>query len=173
MRIHSFPPVIDERARVLILGTAPSVKSLEHHQFYAHPRNYLWSVVYGLFGDGQPPDPDYNKRLHFLKDHRLALWDVIESCEREGSLDMNIRNLKPNNLPGLLERYPGLRCFAFNGSKAHETFMRHYHGNPVFDTITVLKLPSTSPIPTPAMRSLEDRIGAWRAIVPYTVDTNR
>ncbi|MDQ6420245.1 DNA-deoxyinosine glycosylase [Paenibacillus sp. LHD-117] len=192
-RIFSFPPVVDERARVLIAGTAPSVKSLEHGQFYGHPQNYFWRVVYALFGDegtraiapdGErgiaghaagdvrpylAPNSDYGERLDFLQAHRLALWDVIFSCEREGSLDVNIKAELPNDIPGLLERYPGIRCIAFNGSKAFDTFRKHYgKGTSALPReVALLKLPSTSPIPTKHMRSLEDRVAAWRAIVPY------
>lgn len=169
MRIHSFPPVIDERSRVLIAGTAPSVKSLEHGQFYGHPQNFFWRVVYGLFDAGDP-DPVYPNRLDFLKEHRLAVWDVIESCEREGSLDANIRNEVPNRFPELLAKYPRLKCIGFNGSKAYDTFRKYFGGHESFRHIALIKLPSTSPIPTKHMRTLEDRIGAWRAIMPYLQD---
>jgi hypoxanthine-DNA glycosylase len=99
MRIYSFPPVIDERAQVLILGTAPSVKSLEHKQFYGHPQNFMWRIIYQLFNESGP-DPVYENRLAFLKEHRLALWDVIESCEREGSLDVNTHPFAVSLLTG-------------------------------------------------------------------------
>lgn len=165
-RIHSFPPVIDDRARVLILGTAPSVKSLEHKQFYGHPRNYFWPLVYALFGAGEPSSV-YQERLIFLQQQRLAVFDVIESCVREGSLDMNIREERPNDLPGLVRRYPNLRCFAFNGSKAYQTYRKFYGKNEELSHLALLKLPSSSPVPTPAMRTLEDRLEQWRAILPY------
>lgn len=211
-RIYSFPPVIDDRARVLIAGTAPSVKSLEHGQFYGHPQNFFWRVIYALFGGESPlmpaeasvdaapgvppdaevspaaalpelyaaqsaaqpapytpPDPDYDKRLVFLQENRLALWDVIYSCEREGSLDVNIKKELPNDFPGLLEHYPGISCIAFNGSKAFDTFRKYYGKKPgaLPREVALLKLPSTSPIPTKHMRNLNDRVGAWRAIVPF------
>lgn len=217
-RIYSFPPVIDDRARVLIAGTAPSVKSLEHGQFYGHPQNFFWRVIYALFGGESPllpaeaaavdtarnvpkdpeevlsiaglstrhvprgtaqsahytpPDPDYDKRLVFLQDNRLALWDVIYSCERAGSLDVNIKEELPNDFPGLLAHYPGITCIAFNGSKAFDTFRKYYGKEPgaLPREVALIKLPSTSPIPTKYMRNLDDRVGAWRAIVPYA--TNR
>lgn len=151
---------------MLVLGTAPSVKSLEYGQFYGHPRNYFWGVVYGLF-DAGVPDAEYDRRIAFLKEHHLAVFDVIESCEREGSLDVNIRKEIPNDLPGILKRYPQLRCFAFNGSKAYDTFRKYFGADSAFDSVALLKLPSTSPIPTQKMRNLEDRIGAWSAIMPY------
>ncbi|CAM4393325.1 DNA-deoxyinosine glycosylase [Paenibacillus alkaliterrae] len=167
MRIYSFPPVIDERARVLILGTAPSVKSLEHKQFYGHPQNFMWRIIYRLFADSDP-DPVYENRLVFLKENHLALWDVIESCEREGSMDVNIKAEVPQKLPELIAKYPQLKCFAFNGSKAYDTFLKFYRGHESFRDVALLKLPSSSPIPTPRMRTLEDRVEAWSVIVPYT-----
>ena len=175
-RIYSFPPMIDERALVLIAVTAPSVKSLAHGQFYGHPHNYFWRVVYALFGERhgseyQAPDQDYNKRLDFLQDNRLALWDIIYSCEREGSLDVNIKEELPNDFPGLLERYPGITCIAFNGTKAFDTFRKYFGkgGERLPREVALLKLPSTSPIPTKYMRNLDDRVGAWKVIVPYAL----
>lgn len=177
-RIYSFPPIIDERARVLIAGTAPSVKSLEHGQFYGHPQNYFWRIMYGLFKEkeqgqeGYPaPDPVYENRIAFIQRHRIALWDVIDSCEREGSLDVNIKEEIPNDFPGLLAHYPGIRCIAFNGGKAYDTFRRAFGKHPAMDGVERLKLPSSSPIPTKHMRNLEDRIGAWQVIVPFTEES--
>ncbi|REK71713.1 DNA-deoxyinosine glycosylase [Paenibacillus paeoniae] len=175
--IYSFPPVVDERSRVLIAGTAPSVKSLEYGQFYGHPQNYFWRILYGLFqesapGDSEypPPDPIYENRIAFLREHRLAVWDVIHSCEREGSLDANIKEEIPNDFPGLLERYPGIQAIAFNGSKAYDTFRKTFGDHPSLQQVAKIKLPSSSPIPTKHMRSLEDRINVWRAIVPFAMD---
>ena len=187
MRIHSFPPSVDDRARVLIAGTAPSVKSLEHRQFYGHKQNFFWRIIYGLFGtsrdgDGredafeggatgslgiQEPSEVYAERVAFLQEHRLALWDVIASCVREGSLDANIKEELANDIPGLLRRYPGIRCIAFNGGKAWDTFRKAHGTQEDFPEIALLKLPSSSPIPTKHMRSLEDRLAAWEIIIPY------
>lgn len=165
MKVHSFPPVIDERSTVLVLGSMPGTASLEKHQYYGHPRNHFWPVVYGLFG--REPDPDYASRLDFAREHGIALWDVIAACLREGSLDSNIRDAVPNDLPGLLENYPGIRALAFNGSKSYATYMKHFAEHPATARTEHLRLPSTSPIPTPRMRTTEDRIEAWRPILSY------
>ncbi|UVI30543.1 DNA-deoxyinosine glycosylase [Paenibacillus spongiae] len=165
MRVHSFPPVIDERARVLVLGSMPGTASLEKHQYYGHPRNYFWPVLYGLFD--RTPDAGYENRLAFAQSHRFALWDVIASCEREGSLDVNIKGELPNDLPGLIAQYPGIRCLAFNGSKAHDTFLKVFGSDRVLGSIDRLKLPSTSPVPTPRMRNAADRMEVWRAVLPF------
>lgn len=97
----------------------------------------------------------------------MAVFDVIKSCERPGSLDVNIKNEEPNDLPALAGEYPELKCFAFNGSKAYDTFRKYYRDHPALQHLALLKMPSTSPIPTQKMRNLEDRIEAWKAILPY------
>ncbi|MBP3965958.1 DNA-deoxyinosine glycosylase [Paenibacillus lignilyticus] len=167
MRVHSFPPEIGDRARVLVLGSMPGTASLAKHQYYAHPRNHLWPVVYGLFG--LTPDADYEERLAFAKARGIALWDVIESCQREGSLDVNIREERPNDIPGLLAEYPEISCIVCNGAKSHDTFLKYFKSLPELGGITLLKLPSTSPIPTAAMRTTADRIEAWRILLPYLI----
>ncbi|MCQ6563955.1 DNA-deoxyinosine glycosylase [Paenibacillus mendelii] len=167
MRVQSFPPIIDERARVLVLGSMPGTASLEKHQYYGHPRNYFWPVLYGLFDE--KPDVEYDRRIAFAQSHRFALWDVIATCERVGSLDVNIKEEQPNDIPGLIARYPGIRCLAFNGSKAHDTFLKVFGGDRALASIDRLKLPSTSPVPTPRMRSAADRLEVWRAVLPYMV----
>jgi len=167
--VQSFPPVIDERARVLVLGSMPGTASLEKFQYYGHPRNYFWPIVYRLLG--VELDQEYEQRLAFAQDHHIALWDVIAMCKREGSLDMNIKEEQPNDIPSLLRRYPAIECLAFNGSKAYETFqrafMREHEHDAVMSGVIQLKLPSTSPVPTPRMRNIEDRLAEWRAVVPF------
>ncbi|QHT58869.1 DNA-deoxyinosine glycosylase [Paenibacillus lycopersici] len=165
MRVHSFPPMVREGAAVLVLGSMPGRASIAANQYYGNPRNHMWGVLYGLFG--LEPDEAYEDRLAFAASHGIAMWDVIESCEREGSLDANIRAEVPNDLPGLIAEFPGIRCLIFNGTKSHDTFMKYFKTHPALAELTKLKLPSTSPIPTKTMRSTADRIEAWRALLPY------
>ncbi|NBD27044.1 DNA-deoxyinosine glycosylase [Paenibacillus glycinis] len=165
MRVHSFPPMIREGAKVLVLGSMPGAASLAANQYYGNPRNHMWRVLYGLFG--REPDEAYEDRLAFASSHGIAMWDVIASCEREGSLDANIRDEVPNDLPGLLADYPGVHGLIFNGAKSHDTFMKYFKDHPGLADLAKLKLPSTSPIPTRTMRTTADRIEAWRALMPY------
>ena len=171
MQVQSFPPIVDQNARILIAGTAPSVKSLEKQQFYGHPQNYFWRIMYGLLGESERkitgPSEPYINRITFLQRNRIALWDVIASCKREGSLDVNIKEEQPNDIPLLLEQYPSICCIAFNGGKAYATFKRYFPQYINHESITLLQLPSSSPIPTKHMRSLEDRLAAWSVLVPY------
>ena len=85
----SFAPIIDDKSKVLILGTMPGGKSLEKQQYYANPRNQFWKIIDNLFDETLPTD--YEKKINFLKDKRIALWDVLKACSREGSLDANIK----------------------------------------------------------------------------------
>lgn len=150
---------------MLVLGSMPGTASLEKHQYYGHPRNHFWPIIYGLFD--RTPDEEYEKRITFAQERGIALWDVIGSCEREGSLDANIRNAEPNDLAGLQVQYPDIECVAFNGNKAYDTFKKHFGGQSIWNDLQLLKLPSSSPIPNNRMRTTADRIEAWSVLKPY------
>ena len=94
----SFKPSIDNNSRILILGSMPGVKSLEEQQYYAHPQNRFWKVMSTICNEQQLPKFDYKTRLKILLNSNIALWDTIKSCKREGSLDSDIQNEKPNDI---------------------------------------------------------------------------
>ncbi|OPA80809.1 DNA-deoxyinosine glycosylase [Paenibacillus selenitireducens] len=157
MRVQSFKPVIHETCRILILGSMPGVKSLQEHQYYAHPRNHFWPILYGLFD--KTPVSDYEQRLQFAQSKGFGLWDVLGECEREGSLDTNIQHAVPNDFAGLQVTYPQIHHFFFNGAKAYELFMRHCASQVSLEHVTLHKLPSTSPANT---ASLASKLEQWR-----------
>ncbi len=163
MIVHSFPPVIDSRSSLLVLGSMPGVVSLRAHQYYGHPRNHFWPILYALFGD-RPPDADYELRLAFALSNGIALWDAIAACQREGSLDADIKDAVPNDIPALLLRFPHVRTIACNGAKSHAELLKHHGGSPEIAARTVLKMPSTSPVPTAQYRNFQDRLEAWKLI---------
>jgi double-stranded uracil-DNA glycosylase len=140
MAKHSFPPVVDANARLLVLGTLPGEESLRRQEYYAHPRNMFWPILFALF-DGAP-QADYAARLTFAKTHRLALWDVCASGEREASADATIRREEPNAIEALLDAHPLIGAVAFNGSGARRLYDRHFRRRA---TLAYLALPSTSP----------------------------
>ena len=107
IRVRSFPPIIDERSRLLVLGSMPGVASLKAHQYYGNERNYMWRILFAVF-EGREPDPAYEDRLAFALRHGVALWDTIAACDRPGSLDSDIKDVEPNDIPGLLEDYPNV-----------------------------------------------------------------
>jgi hypoxanthine-DNA glycosylase len=137
---RSFSPIVDAQARVLVLGTLPGEESLRRGEYYAHPRNLFWPIIFALFGE--PPALDYAKRLAFLAEHRIAVWDVCEIGERERSADTTIRLERPNAIDRLLDQHPLIRAVAFNGTTAQRLYDRHFARRP---TLAYLALPSTSP----------------------------
>ena len=163
--VRSFPPIVPEGAVVMILGSMPGVRSLQEQRYYANERNFLWRIVYGLYG--LEPAVSYEDRLAYAARRGIGMWDMIGSCRREGSLDMNIRDAVPNDLPGLVEKHPTLQALAFNGTKSYSIYRKYFEGHPELARLALLRLPSSSPVPTPAMRNLEDRIQAWRVLHPY------
>jgi double-stranded uracil-DNA glycosylase len=136
----SFPPVVDANARVLVLGTLPGEESLRRQEYYAHPRNLFWPILFALCGG--VPQSDYAKKLAFAKSHRVALWDVCARAEREASADARIRREQPNAIETLLDTHPLIAAVAFNGSGAQRLYDRHFRRRPA---LAYLALPSTSP----------------------------
>src|SRR6185312_1736739 len=140
--LRGFPPVVDERARTLILGSFPSVQSLAADQYYANPRNAFWSITGELFGfDVAAP---YDTRLAELQSHRVALWDVVHTCRRRGSADSAIdpKSLVVNDFGALFAEHPTITAVYFNGVKAADLYRRLAVAP---DEIQYHRLPSTSP----------------------------
>ncbi len=152
-------PIGDERARVLILGSFPGEASLAAARYYGHPRNHFWRLVGSVIAE--PLDTmAYDERIARLVAHRIALWDVIATCEREGSLDTAIRGEVPNDIAGLLARWTDIGTIAFNGGKA-ASYRRRIA---LFDEArgaTIVVLPSSSP--ANATHSLAVKQAAWDA----------
>lgn len=160
-RVRSFPPLEDARARVLILGSMPGAASLAARQYYAHPRNLFWPIMGALFGAG--PDLPYAERSRVLGAKGVAVWDVLESCVREGSLDSAIEedSIAVNDFEGFYRAHPGIECVFFNGAKAEAAYRRYVRpslGGAARD-IGGLRLPSTSP--AHASLSFEQKRRAW------------
>ncbi|MDR3585912.1 MAG: DNA-deoxyinosine glycosylase [Desulfosporosinus sp.] len=155
--LTSFQPIIDEHSRLLILGSMPGVESLRLQQYYANPRNQFWKILYTLFNS--EPNPDYEERVSFVKSKKIAVWDVIGSCYREGSLDSNIREEKVNNFSALFKTYPDLKTILFNGGKAYETYKK-WIGFGTIPNLTFHKLTSSSPANT---KRYEEKLREWSA----------
>lgn len=140
--IQSFEPIADHNSRVLILGTMPGEESLRQQQYYAHSRNLFWSLAFQVFD--KPPESDYDKKLQFLLNHHIALWDVFRSCERAGSLDSSIHKEELNDITGLLNTFPGIKYVFCNGETAWKQFCLKVLPC-VKRSVFHLRLPSTSP----------------------------
>ena len=159
--IRSFPPVSDSNSRVLILGSIPGVKSLEAQQYYAHPMNQFWKILYEIIQKKQ--ESDYQQKTAFLRQHRIALWDVIQQCERQGSSDNQIQNIIPNDFQQFFSLHPHIHAIFFNGTKARDTFQK-YVSNFVLSREVCFCLPSTSPANT---ISYSIKLNRWRCIIDW------
>jgi TDG/mug DNA glycosylase family protein len=157
MTTHSFEPIIDEKTTMLILGSMPSVKSLEENMYYGNPRNHFWEMMSRLLL--MDMDVDYATKISRLLNAGIGLWDVFESCERRGSLDQNIKDEIPNDFMALFRKYPNIQCVVLNGSKASKGFKKY-----VNSPIRVIPLPSTSPIPTKYCKTVEDKWEYWKVL---------
>ncbi len=156
MTIHPIDPVFDQHSRILILGSFPSIKSREVQFFYGHPQNRFWKVLAAVL---QAPVPETAaQKQELLLKNGIALWDVIASCEIDGSADSSIRNVQPADLSRILNTAPIEQIF-LNGRTA-ETYYNRY-----FRAAVPLKarcLPSTSP--ANAAWTLPKLIDAWHII---------
>ncbi|MDR3600751.1 MAG: DNA-deoxyinosine glycosylase [Desulfosporosinus sp.] len=163
-RLTSFLPIIEKNARILILGSMPGVESLRLQQYYANPRNQFWKILYELF-DTQASQV-YAERVSFLKSKKIAVWDVIGTCYREGSLDSKIREEQVNDLSALFKAYPDLKTVLFNGGKAYETYKK-WLGFERSSDITFHKLTSSSPANT---KRYEEKLREWSVIADILKD---
>lgn len=138
-QIHPIPPLFDENSETLILGSFPSVKSREVMFFYGHKQNRFWRVMARLLDSETPVTVKEKARL--ILDHHLALWDVIGSCEIDGSADSTIKAVVPNDLSVILKQAPIKRIFV-NGKKAFALYRKYIEPKTGFSAVC---LPSTSP----------------------------
>ncbi len=165
-RVESFAPVIGTQPRVLILGSMPGVRSLHEQQYYAHPRNSFWPIMGELFSINWAHS--YPQKIKQISALPLVLWDVLNSCRRDGSLDSNIQKdqLMPNAIVQLLRDYTSIRLIAFNGATAEKLFRQliiEQLDNP--EAYTLLRLPSTSP--AHASKNFQQKLDEWSAILEF------
>ena len=159
-KISSFPPIINKESKILILGSIPGIKSLEMQQYYAHPQNKFWKIICEIFDEEFTTD--YTKRIKILEKHNIALWDVIDTCERKGSLDSEIRNEEANKIVELLHNHPNIKAIFCNGQKSYKNLQKilskDFH-------LPVIALPSTSP--AHASLRYEEKLKSWKIVLNY------
>jgi hypoxanthine-DNA glycosylase len=161
MMNNGLPPIAQENATVLILGTFPGVQSLAEKRYYAHPRNLFWDIMNDICGAGR--HLPYEERCEMLMTSRIAVWDVIASCERVGSADSRISQLVVNDFATFFLSHQ-CHTIYFNGKMAASLFARHVASTCLFDK-QLITLPSTSP--ANAGISLEEKRCQWRQIVVH------
>lgn len=156
-QIHEFEPVYDQNSRILILGTFPSVKSRENHFYYGHPQNRFWKLTASLTGSTVPETVEAKK--HMLLENRIAIWDVIQSCDIAGSSDSSIKNVVPSDIGSLLKDCPIEQIYA-NGATAKKLYDKYIKPETGKD---IIGLPSTSP--ANAAYTMDRLLDAWRQIL--------
>ena len=153
---HTFEPVFDENSEILILGTFPSVKSRENNFYYGHPQNRFWRVLSEILGTEAPKDIEAKKQM--LLSNRIAVWDVVKSCEISNSADSTIKSVVPNDLSEILEKTRIKKIYA-NGKTAEKLYNRYIKKHTKTDIIT---LPSTSP--ANASYNMKKLVDEWKNI---------
>jgi hypoxanthine-DNA glycosylase len=158
VRKRSFAPVIDNRVRLLVLGSLPGELSLAHGQYYANPQNRFWHLMSHVIAQDLVA-MQYAERLQTLLAHRVGLWDVVAEARRDGSLDSRIRERDDNDLAGLAAGLPHLTTIAFNGATAARIGMKNLGQSA--ERYEIVKLPSSSPAFTLAYA---EKAKAWIAL---------
>jgi TDG/mug DNA glycosylase family protein len=161
MESEGFPPIVGQNPKVLVLGTFPGGESLRQGEYYAHPRNLFWKIMECICGAGR--DKDYETRVAILSNTGICLWDVLKSCEREGSLDARIRKGHVNDFDPFLSRYP-VKAIFFNGKKAEGLFHRRAVSG-LRTLPPMFLLPSTSP--ANARMTNDEKFTRWCMIRQY------
>ncbi|MFP5438997.1 MAG: DNA-deoxyinosine glycosylase [Bacteroidia bacterium] len=151
------PPILDKTRRVLILGTMPGERSIALQQYYGNNGNRFWKILFTVFDTEF--SAHYQDRLNLLADHKIALWNVLEQCDREGSADHKIRNEKPNDFEWLHDTYLGITHIFFESMSARNYFLKHCVYKP---GITYKVLPSTSGLN--AGLSYAEKLRQWQEI---------
>lgn len=165
MYCAGFDPIVATEPKVLILGTMPSVRSLQIEFYYAHPRNAFWPIMATYF---QLPVKTLAQKRALIEQSGLALWDVLQACEREGSLDSAIKQPEANDFATLFQTYPDLKAVLFNGKAAQNLFEKQViKKQSLPDDLLFYSLPSTSP--ANAQLTLESKRFFWHKTLQKTL----
>ena len=163
---RGLPPVVYPQSRTIVLGTLPGEKSIDAQQYYAHPQNQFWSILAAVYGC--EIKSGYSKRLAVVRRCHLALWDVLASASRRGSLDESISDPEPNDFLSFFCAYPNVRTIVFNGEKSERMFRRYILQDLPSDLKDDLRLidhlPSSSPMPGVHALHLEQKVERWQII---------
>lgn len=160
-RSFCFPPIIGSAPHTLILGTMPGQRSLAANQYYAHPQNQFWRIMGDIYSAGL--DVSYDRRVKILKENGIAVWDVLHSCERPGSMDSAIRAESANDFESLFRDYPSIRKVVFDSATAERLYLRHVLPNLTGEPKDYARVPS----PSPAYASVKytDKLILWRQML--------
>lgn len=137
--INSFPAFIDSNTKILILGTMPGIASLTKQEYYANPRNHFWRIMYTLF-DTLPVSDSFEEKIQLLQKNKIGLWDVLENCERKGSLDIYIKNHKENDFEMLFKQYPTIHTGYAGTDVHHERHIKAFQNKVIINSNATIEL---------------------------------
>jgi hypoxanthine-DNA glycosylase len=158
MKSFSFAPFVTQTSNILILGTMPGTRSLELNQYYGHNQNNFWKFMFLILKEDF--SNDYQTRKELLQKNNIALWDVLQFCDRVGSLDSAIKNEIANDFETFLTQHPKIKTIIFNGQKAAAFFKKYVHLKKEYQLVT---LPSTSP--ANASKNFQSKLEEWQAAI--------
>ncbi len=158
---HPFKPVIFDDSKILILGTFPSLKSIENFFYYGHPRNQFWNILSIIYNDKKPQSN--KEKTEFLKKHKIALWDSICKCKRKdgNSRDDNLEILSPCNIENLIKKYPNIKKIAVTSRTAEKIIKKYFP----FYTLHFPFVYLPSPSPLNARLTLQEKAGIWKKLL--------
>lgn len=151
----AFTPIVSMSSKILILGTMPGEKSLKLQQYYGNRGNHFWKIMFEMFGI--PFSDDYDERINLLMKHGIALWDVLQFCEREGSLDSNIKNEIANDFEAFYNAHPNIMHVFFSSKNAAKYYDKYVgrRNNIVYDILP-------SPSGANATKSFKEKLQEWK-----------
>lgn len=153
---HPLEPIVFEDSETLILGSFPSLKSFEERSYYAHPKNQFWKILSEIYN---APHGANSERILLLQKAKIALWDVIASCERRNSADSNLKKIQPNDIETLIKSHPHVKRILFTGRTAQTLYQKYF----IHISLPTALLPS--PSPAYAQVKYEDKLLAWKQIL--------
>lgn len=157
-KLVGFPPIVGKLPRIMILGSMPSVKSLNKQQYYGHPSNQFWVILATLLRC--EASEYYEDKKQMLTNNNIALWDAVHHCRRNGSLDSNLKDVKTNDFKHVFEEHSTLKAVFCNGQTAYKLFKRYNDGI----SLPIIALPSTSSAYT---LSFDKKLIQWRKILEF------
>ncbi len=165
--LFCFEPIADSNSELLILGSMPGQESLAAGRYYANRRNAFWKIMEHLLGFD--PDAAYETRLDKLKKAHIAVWDVLQSCARVGSLDASIDadSITANDFHDFFDVHDKIRTVLFNGAKAESAYRQYVLPSVSAVPVSYMRLPSTSP--AHAALSYQQKLQAWKAAFPANI----
>ena len=155
---HPFQPIVFKNSQTLILGSFPSIDSFDKSFYYAHPRNQFWKILSAL---SNYPINNQDQKIWLLKETKLALWDMVESCQRENSLDSSLEEIEVNDIAQFLEEHPSIKKVAFTGRLAEKLFKMH------FDYLEIETVYLPSPSSAYAKMSFEQKVEIYHKLLEF------